>query len=1676
MRSYIILLALILPVLAFGAPITLIDESPDYVRIQFTLPDYSFQDIQHNGQTWKQIVCDEASVHSQEGYPELKVFSAPIGIPVDGDYAISVSALKTETLRNVNITPSATLVLNGEEPNYNWNPDFKAYNSRELYPLQIVEKGSPAFVGNRRFLPLMIYPFQYNATTKELIVHKEFIITLSIQGTKAATKNWQLASNPLDAADPPFFLNESSSKAWRMEKNRDASYQAPKSSSGAVNEIQLIVDKEGIYKISYQYLMDFITVMADSLQIQMNWTPASVDPRFLELSDEYGQVPIHFVGENDGHFDVNDYFEFYGDKHRGDTTEMDDYTSENVYTLKLLDGFGARMVVENGGLIVANQNQAPYIVPDAYEETVRFEEQLVSDKLGRGWTAMNPTFYREDVWYWKKINAPNLEIVPVELQYPKDTAIRTASARVALMGLTYSEELVSGQYDHEASVRLNQAMINSHTWIGQTEQMFENQAPISNTFLKHGTNNFFISLSGNTVMEDREQVLLDWAEIKYWREYKTDQDYIKFTKPSNRPNGLYQFEVSGFSNPNVSVYKIGSSIFNNLQIEPFNLEGAAPWTVTMQDSVLSTAVRYYATTENLKKIPKACRLNIPSNLKNPDNYADVIVVTTAQFQGSEGTIQLKNLWESKGYSVKVIDVQDIYDEFNTGIVAAEPIRDFIGYAYNNWSEPQLQHVILLGEGIDDTRDNSPSRKFNLIPVKKTWTYKHGATASDNWYGCIVGTDTVPDISIARIGVWEAKQITDYAAKAISYHNNPQTQRLWNSHLTFTSGGKITDGNDIFAQQSERIRRMSVPREYRVTRVYTSTQTVSNDYFGGTFNLKDAINSGTQYVQFMGHGGGRIWADYNLFNFNDVATLNNQTFPVVLSLACYASAFDTNGSASISEALVLQANKGAIGTAGFSGLGYLDHDEGWGLAYCEALFKHDFANIGSASIYALARFYTTTSSTAARYALTNAYAYLGDPLIKLRKPIKDIPVWADSHVLQPGEPLNAHASFPTGVTSARLFIMKESEKIVNVPYDLPVFPGGVFNASYTNSDAQANNYSRTIYVAGYSPTDEYIGRSVFSVGRPSTTHYSLVPAQPAWTDSIRFMAKAFSADAVISMICKVRTDSSGTNISWVDLPMQKADSDTTLYVTVGKLPPQRTGKEIFYKYMLTSESGSAESYLESCVVRGPDLFLKDIKLEQVGQNLVLKVLGTNVGNAASLTTDLRLYTGSSISNLTLFSTQDYAGLEVGQLRWDTIALTGLPNANLVLELRVNVSNAFPEWHLFFNTNNTINMQVPYNYHVIGGSGATISSIDQNLSCGVPAGIIPGDGTALFAVNTLVALDPLNQPNVSSVLLNAPDGISGNQMSIPYKLEFLSPGITDSLGFLPVGKKLALSFYYNPTDSLTQLYENDSSYKIYRYNSSFRKWIMIGGFVDASANKLSFEVNRTGIYSIFRNTDTQAPVIDVNVQDQEFTVGGYIAGNGVISLLLSDANGIDVIDNSVRLYLNGTAIPEENYVISINLENINAVPIKYQLALGRGRHEIKVECRDLNGKSASRDVQFIVNDTFDVVNLANYPNPVLGTGITGAVDPKNEGRTRFTYVLTDGADNVSIKVYTISGRLVKTFSNLPVGVGYHEYPRTVYGWDCKDELGYTLANGMYFYRIIAKKGNKTIEKTQKMAILK
>ncbi len=90
--------------------------------------------------------------------------------------------------------------------------------------------------------------------------------------------------------------------------------------------------------------------------------------------------------------------------------------------------------------------------------------------------------------------------------------------------------------------------------------------------------------------------------------------------------------------------------------------------------------------------------------------------------------------------------------------------------------------------------------------------------------------------------------------------------------------------------------------------------------------------------------------------------------------------------------------------------------------------------------------------------------------------------------------------------------------------------------------------------------------------------------------------------------------------------------------------------------------------------------------------------------------------------------------------------------------------------------------------------------------------------------------------------------------------------------------------------------------------------------------------------------------------------------------------------------------------------------------------------------------------------NYPNPM-------------KRKTTFTYQLSVDAAQVSIAIYTTSGRRVAVLTGLPVNEGYNEFL-----WDARDADGMPLANGVYFYRIRARTEEERVEALRRLAVLR
>ena len=92
------------------------------------------------------------------------------------------------------------------------------------------------------------------------------------------------------------------------------------------------------------------------------------------------------------------------------------------------------------------------------------------------------------------------------------------------------------------------------------------------------------------------------------------------------------------------------------------------------------------------------------------------------------------------------------------------------------------------------------------------------------------------------------------------------------------------------------------------------------------------------------------------------------------------------------------------------------------------------------------------------------------------------------------------------------------------------------------------------------------------------------------------------------------------------------------------------------------------------------------------------------------------------------------------------------------------------------------------------------------------------------------------------------------------------------------------------------------------------------------------------------------------------------------------------------------------------------------------------------------------------LANYPNPF---------NPE----TWIPYQLAKPAD-VTIRIYATSGVLVRTLSLGYQPVGIYQYRSRAAYWDGRNEVGESVASGVYFYTLTA--GDFTA--TRKMLIRK
>ena len=523
-----------------------------------------------------------------------------------------------------------------------YTQDGGAYATDAFYPAVLAASTGEAHLRDQRVLQLSLRPFQYNPVSRELRVYRTLRVEVSFsypQGQQGAGSGGEIGG-PFETTLEHAIVNYDVARQWRETSTApipSLPMAAPTALTGLSQGYKVAVNQDGLHQLTYADLA------AAGLPVE------TLDPRTFQLFDRGQELAIQVSGQEDGQFGPEDAILFYGE---GMDTK---YTDTNVYWLLYGATTGRRM----GSRDASPTGAAP--VPSSFAATTHQEENL-------RYVARYPEAQNADHWFWNYTYPPSVPTRTYNFALASTAAEPyTATLRMRLIAGT---TLV-----HGARAYLNGYPVAETAWEGIADLEFG--AEFHSSYLQEGDNTLVVEglvPSGFSY----DFFYIDWFEVDYRRQFQAEADLLAF---SGDAAGAWQFEVGGFTHESALVYDVTDSL------SPVSLTGhtmapvSGTYTLAFEESIAG-ATSYLALDPGRILSPLNISADAPSSLRSPDNGADYLVITHADFYAQAQQLANYRQGQQGIARARVVDVQDIYDEFNDGELSAEAIHQFLQYAYD----------------------------------------------------------------------------------------------------------------------------------------------------------------------------------------------------------------------------------------------------------------------------------------------------------------------------------------------------------------------------------------------------------------------------------------------------------------------------------------------------------------------------------------------------------------------------------------------------------------------------------------------------------------------------------------------------------------------------------------------------------------------------------------------------------------------------------------------------------------------------------------------------------------------------------------------------------------------------------------------------------------------------------
>lgn len=353
------------------------------------------------------------------------------------------------------------------------------------------------------------------------------------------------------------------------------------------------------------------------------------------------------------------------------------------------------------------------------------------------------------------------------------------------------------------------------------------------------------------------------------------------------------------------------------------------------------------------------------NLTNANNQADMLMIAPSGLV--EGLKPLVAHRKAQGLSVAVLPLDTISDAFPESPSLGEAIRASIAYAHDNWQEPALEYVLLVGG-----TDIIPTFVFDSPNA----AYGEDQVSIDDPYATLEGNDDdYPDLALGRFPVSTPRELTAVIDKTLAFERD--TRDAYSKDMLLIADYKENDPLLLFFEQEADNFEAQFPTDMEVTRMDLRPDSPN---YATRDDLFDTLHAGTRILTFLGYGNATQWSNSSLLTVADPPQFLSPGKPSLVVAHTAFQQFDDQSGETLIRSLLLLPDGGSVASVAPSGLNSAYVGSILLTSFWEALWSRPEETVGEALLAAKRANLAGADGHFER--APSQFTLLGDPALRL----------------------------------------------------------------------------------------------------------------------------------------------------------------------------------------------------------------------------------------------------------------------------------------------------------------------------------------------------------------------------------------------------------------------------------------------------------------------------------------------------------------------------------------------------------------------------------------------------------------------------------------------------------------------------------------------------------------------